>query len=83
MLVGLSRLSRRRNKAPLEQAVTWARVDQALRDLKDVALNQGRTVDAKVLTDAADTITWWRLRRDLPDDPSQMLQVTSDDPSQG
>jgi hypothetical protein len=63
--------------------VTWAQVDQVLRDLKDLALSQGRTADAKVLTDAADTITWWRTRADLPDDPSKLLHMTSDDRASG
>ena len=67
------------DRPPSPIRITWARVDQVLRDLKDLALSQGRTVDAKVLTDAADTITWWRLRGDLPDNPSQTPQVTSGD----
>lgn len=59
--------------------VTWALVDQVLRDLKDLALSQGHTADAKMLIDAADTITWWRLRGDLPDDPSEVVKMTSGD----
>lgn len=53
--------------------ITWARVDQVLRDLRDLALSQGRVEDAKMLTDAADTITWWRLSGDLPEDPTKTL----------
>lgn len=54
--------------------ITWALVDQVLRDLKDVALRQGRVEDARMLTDAADTVTWWRLHGDLPDDPFQVAR---------
>lgn len=60
--------------------ITWARVDQVLRDIKDLALRQGRVGDAKVLGDAADTITWWRTRGDLPEDPLAAAVMTSDDP---
>ncbi len=56
--------------------ITWARVDQVLRDLKDLALSEGKTDDARTLIDAADTITWWRQRGDLPDDPSNVRLMT-------
>lgn len=54
--------------------VTWARVDQVLRDLKDMALARGWTSDAKMLGDAADTITSWRMHEDLPDKPSDVAK---------
>jgi len=69
------------NKAPSPMRITWARVDQVLRDLKDLAMSQGRTDDAKTLIDAADTITWWRMRGDLPDEPAETLDMTSGDRS--
>jgi hypothetical protein len=68
---------------PSPMRISWARVDQVLRDLKDLAWSQGYTDDARILADAADTITWWRLRGDLPDDPSEMSQMTSDDRRRG
>ena len=61
--------------------VTWARVDQVLRDLKDMALSRGLVHDAKVLGDAADTITWWRAQGSLPESPSQAAKVTPADRS--
>lgn len=68
---------------PTPVRITWARVDQVLRDLKDLALSQGKTDDARMLIDAADTITWWRMRGDLPNDPLQLRPMTSDDQGHG
>ena len=62
-----------------EVRITWARVDQVLRDLQDLALSQGRVADAKMLMDAAETITWWRLQGSLPEDPTQTAPMTPDD----